>query len=56
MICGEFIQIKVYYKVGGEDFIIFVDDVDVYKKFCDGDIIVVMVYFMFNMIIYFIYK
>lgn len=53
---GEAIQTKVHYKSGGEDFIIFVDDVDAYKKFKDGDTTVALAHFMSNMSIYFTHK
>ncbi|KAK0383236.1 hypothetical protein NLU13_9149 [Sarocladium strictum] len=53
---GESTQTKVHYKTGGEDFIIFVDDVDAYKKFRDGDTTIAMAHFMSNMTIYLTHK
>lgn len=53
---GEATQTKVHYKAGNEDFIVFVDDVEAYKKFRDGDTTIAMAHFMSNMSIYLTHK
>jgi hypothetical protein len=43
---GESTQTKVHYKKNEEDFLVFVDDVEAYKKFRDGDTTIPMAHFM----------
>lgn len=53
---GEATQTKVHHKAGGEDFIIFVEDVDAYKKWRDGDTTIALAHFMSNLTIYTTHK
>lgn len=43
---GESTQTKVHYKGNQDDFIVFVDDVEAYKKFKEGDTSIPMAQFI----------
>ena len=56
MVRGESTQTKVHHRANGEDFIVFVDDVEAYNKFKGGDTSIPLSHFMSNFTIYTTHK
>lgn len=53
---GETVQTKIHYKGSQDDFVIFVDDVDLYKKWQGGDTSIPLAHFMSSFKIFLTHK